>query len=57
MCDALRKCVAHKIEEHRDYIMGETLTLELKSGGSPGEAAAGEFEFDRESANVGLVKA
>jgi isoleucyl-tRNA synthetase len=45
------------IQEYQDYIMGETLTLGLKSGDPPGQAAAGEFEFDGETANVGLVKA
>ncbi len=45
------------IQEYQDYIMGETLTLELKSGAPPGEAAKSEFEFDGEQASVGLVKA
>jgi isoleucyl-tRNA synthetase len=45
------------IHEYQAYIMGETLTLELKSGEPPGEAATGEFEFDGEQASVGLVKA
>ena len=45
------------IREYQDYIMGETLTLELKSGAPPGEAATGNFEFDGEQASVGLVKA
>jgi isoleucyl-tRNA synthetase len=45
------------IQEYQDYIMGETLTLELKSGDPPGEAAKSEFEFDGEQASVGLVKA
>jgi isoleucyl-tRNA synthetase len=45
------------IQEYQDYIKGETLTLELKSGESPSGAVKGEFEFDGENANVGLVKA
>jgi isoleucyl-tRNA synthetase len=45
------------IQEYQDYIKGETLTLELKSGEPPGGAATGEFEFDGENARVGLVKA
>jgi len=45
------------IREHQDYIMGETLTLELKSDEPPGKAATGKFEFDGEQAKVGLVKA
>ena len=49
--------LAQAIQEYKDYIMGETLTLELKSGAPPGEAAKGEFEFDGEQASVGLIKA
>jgi isoleucyl-tRNA synthetase len=45
------------IQDNRTYIMGETLTVELKSGEAPGGAATGEFEFDGERASVGLVKA
>jgi isoleucyl-tRNA synthetase len=45
------------IQEYQDYIKGETLTLELKSGDPPDGAATGEFEFDGENASVGLVKA
>ena len=49
--------LAQAIQEHQDYIMGETLTLELKSDDSPSNAATGDFEFDGEQASVGLVKA
>ena len=45
------------IQEHQAYIMGETLTLELKSGNPPEGAATGNFEFDGERAEVGLEKA
>ncbi len=45
------------IQDNRIYIMGETLTVELKSGEAPGGAAKGEFEFDGERAKVGLLKA
>jgi isoleucyl-tRNA synthetase len=45
------------IQEHQAYIMGETLTLELKSGNPPEGAATGNFEFDGEQAEVGLEKA
>jgi isoleucyl-tRNA synthetase len=45
------------IQEYRDYIMGETLTLELKSGKPPEGAAKGSFEFDGEQVDVGLEKA
>jgi hypothetical protein len=37
--------------------MGETLTLELKSGEPPPDAATATFEFDGEQVQVGLVKA
>jgi hypothetical protein len=37
--------------------MGETLTLEMRSGDPLPEASTGEFEFDGEQAKVGLVKA
>lgn len=45
------------IQNYQDYIMGETLTVEMMSGDPPGEAATDEFEFDGETARVGLVKA
>ncbi len=45
------------IQEHQAYIMGETLTLELKSANPPEGAATGNFEFDGEQAEVGLEKA
>ena len=43
------------IREHEDYIMGETLTLELEFTEPVGEEAIGEFEFDAERVKVGLV--
>jgi len=45
------------IREHKDYIMGETLTLELKFGDLADSAVTGEFEFDNLKAKVGLEKA
>ena len=45
------------IREHQDYILGETLTLEMKFGDPVGELTIGEFEFDAERAKVGLEKA
>jgi isoleucyl-tRNA synthetase len=45
------------VQEHQVYIMGETLTLELKSGKPPEGAATGNFEFDGEQVEVGLEKA
>ena len=49
--------LAQALRDYKDYIMGETLTLELKTGAPPGEAAKSEFEFDGEQASVGLIKA
>jgi isoleucyl-tRNA synthetase len=45
------------IGDHQDYIMGETLTLQLEFGEPGDSAASGEFEFDSERAMVGLEKA
>ena len=45
------------IREHQDYIMGETLTLELNFVDPAGTAVIAEFEFDSQSASVGLEKA
>ena len=45
------------IREHQDYIMGETLTLNLEFGEPAGTAVSGEFEFETEHAKVGLDKA
>lgn len=45
------------VDEHQTYIMGETLTLELKTGKPPEGAATGNFEFDGEQVEVGLEKA
>jgi isoleucyl-tRNA synthetase len=45
------------IQEYKEYIMGETLTLELKPSEPPPGAATATFEFDGEEATVGLVKA
>jgi isoleucyl-tRNA synthetase len=45
------------IREHQDYIMGETLTLELEFVEPAAAAASGEFEFDGQRASVSLEKA
>jgi isoleucyl-tRNA synthetase len=45
------------IRDHQEYIMGETLTLELRSGEPPPKAATTTFEFEGEEVKVGLVKA
>ncbi len=44
------------IREHQDYIMGETLTVELEFAAPAGEMATADFEFDDQQAQVGLAK-
>lgn len=45
------------VDEYRDYIMGETLTLELKTAPAPERSVTEDFEFEGERVKVGLVKA
>ena len=45
------------IQAHREYIMGETLSLKLSSARPPEDAAIASLEFDGESAQVGVSKA
>ncbi len=45
------------IEVHRDYVITETLTIDLKYGPSPAGTATAKDEFDGETMEVGLVKA
>jgi len=45
------------IKEYSDYIMAETLTVELKYAASPRGASVTEDEFDGETLNIGLLKA
>jgi len=45
------------IQEFREYIMGETLALELHFGETPAKAAEATFEFDGERVKVGLIRA
>lgn len=45
------------IQAHRDYIMGETLTVELKLSDPQAGATSAEFEFDGERVRVGIIKA
>lgn len=44
------------IEVHRDYIVTETLTVELNFAAPPASAAVTQDEFDGEQVTVGLVK-
>ena len=48
--------LAAAIEAQRDYIMGETLTVELISGATT-EGIAGQAEFDDESVRFSVIKA
>ena len=45
------------IQAHREYIMGETLSLKLSSARPPEDATIASLEFDGESAQVGVSKA
>ena len=54
--------LAEAIQAHREYIMGETLTVELKTGAALAQAAGSqatgaEFGFDGETAQVSIVRA
>jgi isoleucyl-tRNA synthetase len=49
--------LAEAIQSFKDYIMGETLALELKSGPVPKDAPQSKDEFDGETMQVGLIKA
>jgi isoleucyl-tRNA synthetase len=48
--------LAEAIEEHREYVMGETLAVELSLGEPPAGAVASRLEFDSEEARIGLSK-
>jgi len=48
--------LAEAIREHRDYIMNETLALELAADGTGEAAAQTNMEFDGERASVALHK-
>jgi isoleucyl-tRNA synthetase len=49
--------LAEAIQRHRDYIMGETLSVELAEGQPPEGAAALTVEFDGETVTAGIQKA
>ena len=49
--------LAEAIQSFKDYIKGETLALELKSGPVPQDAPQSKDEFDGETMQVGLIKA
>ena len=48
--------LAEAIQAHRDYIMGETLSLQLNLVEPPAGASSTTFEFDGEKVRVGIVK-
>ena len=48
--------LAAAVQDFRDYIMGETLAVELVAGPAPREAFEGSDRFDGEEMTVALVK-
>jgi isoleucyl-tRNA synthetase len=49
--------LAEAIQAHREYIMGETLTLELKDAPPLGNMVTARLEFDNQEATVGIARA
>ena len=49
--------LARAIEKQREYLMGETLTIELVTGTPPAGAATAQAEFDGENIIFGILKA
>ena len=49
--------LAGAIQAYRDYIMGETLAVEMSHVAPPASAAHANLEFDGEQVTVGIVKA
>jgi len=45
------------VDAHREYIMGETLTIELTFGEAPAGIVMVESKFNGEDAKIGLIKA
>ena len=48
--------LASAIENQREYLMGETLTVELVTGAPASGAATGQAEFDGETVSFGILK-
>ncbi len=44
------------VQTHKEYILGETLTIELNLGAAPAEAATTTAEFDGETMTIGIVR-
>jgi isoleucyl-tRNA synthetase len=48
--------LAQALEVHREYIMGETLSLKFEQAAAPAGSSIAEFEFDGERVKVGLIR-
>ena len=48
--------LAQAIEQFRDYVMGETLAVELTAGAAPEGSPSASDEFDGEHVTVGVLK-
>jgi isoleucyl-tRNA synthetase len=44
------------LQAHREYVMGETLAIELNESEPPTEAATGEAWFDGQWVKFGIIK-
>lgn len=49
--------LAGAIKAHREYVMGETLTVEMLTTTPPYDAAAAQAEFDGESVAFAIKRA
>jgi len=49
--------LAQAVETYRDYIMAETLSVQLISGDGPESAFSAEDEFDKETVTISITKA
>ncbi len=49
--------LAQAVETYRDYIMAETLSVQLISGDGPECAFSAEDEFDKETVTISIIKA
>jgi isoleucyl-tRNA synthetase len=48
--------LAAAIEHQKDYLMGETLTIELVEGPLPADVSSSQAEFDGETVRFGILK-
>ncbi len=49
--------LSQAIQAHQEYILGETLTIELNLGTAPAEAATTTAEFDGETMTISIMRA